>query len=162
MSKEKKVLTPEEQAVVALKKLQKKAKKLKVDFDKYTTVQELEIMVSAAEQAKAAQEASKAELPPTPPVSESAPAPFKSGDQVHADEAKAMSMAGGAVAPVTPEGDTVVLTHTTKQKELYKLVTTPAGECVAKNRFGVVVAEFGNKENSISEGKRYMENLSRF
>lgn len=155
--------TPEEKAAAdaakALKELQKKAKKLKVQFDAETTAEELTILVNAAEEAVAAQEAAKGETTP-PPVTP------PTGDEVHQQEAQAAADSASAAPETTPAGDSVLSTHVGKlSKEVSKLVLTPDGKVQLKSRHGVVLANFDTKDNqkdNISEGLRHMENLSRF
>ena len=138
--------------------LKKKAKKLKVDFDKATTEAELNILVSAAEAAATAQkekqdgEAGK--------VGATTPS-----DREDVKDAQNKADEADKPAEVTPAGDTVIQTVITRNKEKHHLVVTPKGDVQIKNHFGVVTANFAGSDDqtaNINEGKRHLENLSRF
>lgn len=174
-------LTPEEQAAKDLADLQKKAKKLKVDFSADTSAEELALLVDAAEKAKAAQKEQKEK-------DAALPAPATGGSDAHAnaaavaenqtvapaseDQHQSMAVGSEIPAPEEPEapapvGEAVIKTLTLRNKEMVKLVRekgtkTEPGNVKLKNKFGVVLADFGNGDTAETEGQRHLENLSRF
>lgn len=137
--------TKEEKAQFA--ELKKKAKKLKIDFDKSTTVDELQILVDAAESAAQAQ-TEKAAADAAAGAADSAPAPTGTEEQP-------MSQAPAVVTD--PQGDRIINTHITRGGDQHILVQR-GGRFVVKNQFGVVNATF----DGLAEAQHHMENLSRF
>lgn len=157
--------TPEvKAAATALKALQNKAKKLKIDFAGLP-VEELQILISAAEAAATAQKEKTGDVGAAPEVAGSSVTSAPVSDRVDVQEAQAKADAANEPSPVTPAGDTVIQSVVTKNKEKHNLVLTPKGEVKIKTVHGVVLHEFNasdKQQENISEGKRHMENLSRF
>lgn len=147
-------------AGAAFAELKKKAKKLKVDFDKDTTEAELGILVSTAEAAAGAQQEKKDGETGSGQVGATTPS-----DREDVKEAQEKADSTNKAPEVTPAGDTVVQTVVTRNKEKHNLVVTDKGDVQIKNHFGVVTANFDSKDSqvdNIADGKRHLENLSRF
>lgn len=146
-TKEEKAAAKAEKETFAL--LKKEAKKLKIDFDRQTTLPELQVLVDAAKSAATAQAEKVAA--DGQGFATSAPAPDRRTETSEEPVPQ-------APAPVTdPAGDRVINTHKTRGGDIH-ILAERKGHYVVKNQFGVVNAEFAN----IAEAQHHMENLSRF
>lgn len=130
-----------------LKDLRKRAKKLKVEFEKDATEAELTILVEAAEAAEKAQAEKAGEVVSTPISGEvaSTPAPVDSKVEEH--------------EPVEGAKEQVMLTFHNKQKVAYQVIQTVKGTFELRlHTTSQVLAVF----KTLDDAKHHVENLSRF
>lgn len=156
MAKTKEEKAAEKAAKDQFATLKKDAKKLKIDFDKNTTQEELQVLVDAANAAATAQEEKAAAdgkgfatSQPNNGAPDNAPAPTGTEDTPVPQ--------APPVAPADPQGDRFISKHTTRGGDVHNLVQR-GNAFVVKDKFGVVSANFA----TLDEGKHHMENLSRF
>lgn len=147
-TKEEKAAAKAEKETFAL--LKKDAKKLKIDFDKDTTLAELQVLVDAAKSAAQAQADKEAEGATGFATSSPNNVPAKTGT-----EEAPVSQAPAVVTD--PTGDRVLNQHKTRGGDLHILAERGNGY-VIKNQHGIVNATF----DVLADAQHYMENLSRF
>ncbi len=148
----------QEKASPELADLRKRAKKLKIDFDKESTAEELKVLVEAGE---AAAQARKEEADKGGTIESRTQDP-----KIKNPEAKVGAVSEGD--PVVVEGgngkEEVVATLKTKTGHIFRLIISPEGEVELRKTPNILVQSFGpvTEPNSLEAGKKHLENLSRF
>jgi len=152
-------------AEASLKDLQKRAKKLGIEFDKDSTEAELKVLVEAGEAAAKAREdkadknAGEADKPGTPEDRMKDEPPVNPEPKVGSvSDAKHEEIEGGTGK------EELVQTLKTKQGHVFSLVISPDGDVQLTKVPNIFVQSFGpvSDPKSLEAGKKHMENLSRF